>query len=186
MVDTHLGDSLKRQRLDRKMTLEELAKASDVSRSMISKIERGEAVPTTSTLGRLAEALDLSISQLVGGKAASGPVHIAAAQQPQFSEPGTGFIRRSVSPLYRGRGVDLALNSLPPGASTGPFPSHRRGVEEHLYVEAGRLRVEVGDESWELAEGDYLFYPADRDHSFHNDGVDEVRFLIVIDSTQLR
>lgn len=186
MTTTDLSRSLKSQRQKNNLTLDQLAGRSGVSRAMISKIERGEATPTTSVLGKLAEALDLSITQLVGGTARSGPVMIPAARQPVFQEAETGFVRRSLSPLYRGRGIDLALNTLPPGGRTGPFPSHRPGVEEHLYVQSGSVRIHVGEESWDMQAGDYLFYPADRDHVFENTGDTDAVFLIVIDGTQTR
>ncbi len=186
MTASDLPHSLKDHRRKNGLTLDQLARKSGVSRAMISKIERGDATPTTSILGKLAEALDVSISQLVGGTARSGPVMIPAEKQPSFVEPGTGFERRSLSPLYRGRGVDLARNTLPPGIRTGPFPSHRPGVEEHIFVQSGTVRIHVGPDSWDLKPGDYLFYPADEDHSFENLGDTEAVFLIVIDSTQLR
>ena len=186
MVDSPLPETLKAQRTRQELTIEALAKRSGVSRAMISKIERGETVPTTSTLGKLAEALDLSISQLIGGKGDTSALLTRRADQPEFVEPKSRFVRRSLSPLYRGRGVDFVLNTLPAGQRTGPFPSHRPGVEEHLYLQSGKLAVIVGDERFELAAGDFLFYPADRPHTFENLGNRDAVYFIVIDNTRLR
>ena len=74
MVEATVSQSLKAHRQKRCLTIQKLADASGVSRAMISKIERGDAVPTTSVLGKLAEALDTSISQLIGGPVASSAV----------------------------------------------------------------------------------------------------------------
>jgi hypothetical protein len=90
-------------------------------------------------LGRLAEALDLSNSQLVGGPRSEPVLHIPHDKQPSFVEEETGFERRSLSPLYRARGIDFVLNRLPPRARTGPFPSHRQSVERWLIGHAGEL-----------------------------------------------
>lgn len=181
-----IGPRLRDERRKRDLTIEALAASSGVSRAMISRVERGEAQPTTPVLGKLAEALDLSISQLVGGLEGVGTLVVRSNDQPRFHEEGSGFERRSLSPLYRGRGIDLVLNTLPPGARTGPFPSHRSGVEEHLWVQTGELLVEVGAEHHRLGEGDFLFYPADREHSFVNESDAPVSFVIAIDSTKLR
>ncbi|MEP5762265.1 MAG: XRE family transcriptional regulator [Litoreibacter sp.] len=181
-----LGNRLNSERRNHNLTIDALANKSGVSRSMISKVERGEAQPTTSVLGKLAEALDLSISQLVGGPQITGALVVRKADQPRFSEESSGFERRSLSPLYRGRGIDLVLNTLPPNSRTGPFPSHRAGVEEHLWVQSGNLMVEVGEEQHHLKAGDFLFYPADRDHSFINNEDTPAVFMIAIDSTKLR
>ncbi|SDX98693.1 transcriptional regulator, XRE family with cupin sensor [Ruegeria halocynthiae] len=183
MVEAAVSQSLKAHRQKRSLTIQKLADASGVSRAMISKIERGDAVPTTSVLGKLAEALDTSISQLIGGRVASSAVVVRAEDQPEYRDPRSGFVRRSLSPLYHGRGVDFVQNSLPPGQATEPFPSHRAGVEEHLFVQSGQLAVTVGSEIHKLSAGDFLFYPANQEHSFHNTGNDEAVFFIVIDGT---
>lgn len=181
-----LSEVLKRRRLERKLTLEQLAEKSGVSRAAISKIERGDSGASTSVLGKLAEALDLSISQLVGGERGEPILHIPRSRQPVFVEKQTGFERRSLSPLYGGRGIDFVLNSLPPKAKTGPFPSHRHGVEEHLYVQKGRLKVTLDGEAHVLEAGDFLFYRGDRSHTFENLANVTCEYFIVIDSTRLR
>ena len=181
-----LGDALKRRRAERKLTLDQLAARSGVSRAAISKIERGDSTASTSTLGKLAEALDLSISQLVGGARREAVLHIPRERQPSFVEEDTGFERRSLSPMYAGRGIDFVLNRLPPKAKTGPFPSHREGVEEHLYVTKGRLKVTLDGKPHIVEAGDFLFYRGDLHHSFENLGGTACEYFIVIDSTKLR
>lgn len=186
MTITQLPKLLKRHRTEHKLTLDGLSERSGVSRGMISKIERGETSPSTEIIGKLSEALGLSISQLIGGIRGDGIVYIEAVEQPIYHDKKSGFKRRSLSPMYRGRGVDFVLNSLPTGSRTSSFPSHRVGVEEHLFVEQGQLRVHVGEHSQDLATGDFLFYPADVEHSFENIGDEDAHFYTVIDSTRLR
>jgi len=186
MSTSQLPVLLKRCRTEQELTLDALSERSGVSRGMISKIERGQASPSAEVLGKLAEALGQSISQLVGGVRGDGIVKIEALAQPVYKEEPSGFERRSLSPMYRGRGVDFVLNTLPAGARTSPFPSHRAGVEEHLFVEQGQLRVHIGDKAQTLSAGDFLFYPADVEHTFENIGAETARFFIVIDSTRLR
>lgn len=181
-----LSEALRRQRVERKLTLDQLAAKSGVSRAAISKIERGDSAASASTLGKLAEALDLSISQLIGGTRSAPVLHIPRERQPTFVEDETGFERRSLSPMYSGRGIDFVLNRLPPRAKTGPFPSHREGVEEHLYVTKGRLKVTLGATAHILETGDFLFYRGDLSHSFENLGSTICEYFIVIDSTRLR
>jgi transcriptional regulator with XRE-family HTH domain len=181
-----LGEAVKRRRLEQRLTLEQLADKSGVSRAAISKIERGDSGASTPVLGKLAEALDLSISQLVGGPRSAPVLHIPRESQPVFIEEATGFERRSLSPMYFGRGIDFVLNRLPPKAKTGPFPSHRQGVEEHLYVTKGRLKVILDGEDHVLEAGDYLFFCADLSHAFENLASSVCEYFIVIDSTRLR
>lgn len=180
-----LGAKLRRLRAGKRWTIQQLATKSAVSRSMISKIERGEANPTTVVLGKLAEGLGVSISQLIGGRKARGARLLRPHDQPVYFESKSGFERRSLSPVSRRGGVDVVLNALPAGESTGPFPSHRDGVEEHLYVIRGRLIVTLGRKRFRLEAGDALFFPASVIHRFHNPGEIPTDYLIVIDNTAL-
>jgi len=180
-----LGGTLKKWRLSKQLTLQQLADQSGVSRAAISKIERGDSGASSSVVGKLSEALDVSISQLMGGQMRDKVVHIAAEKQPVFTEKRTGFERQSLSPLYLGKGVDFVLNRLPGRAKTGPFPSHRAGVEEHLHVAKGRLKVVLEDKQYIMETGDFLYYRADQTHLFENLGDEVCEYYIVIDSTQL-
>jgi len=179
------GTKLRRLRAGKRWTIQQLATMSAVSRSMISKIERGEASPTTVVLGKLAEGFGVSVSQLIGGCKARSARLLRPHDQPIYRESKSGFERRSLSPVSRHNGVDVVLNVLPAGGSTGPFPSHRGGVEEHLYVIRGRLIVTLGRKRFRLEVGDTLFFPASVIHRFDNPGEIQTDYLIVIDNTAL-
>ena len=187
MLRASLAARVRRLRLERGLTLRETEDRTGVSRSMLSKIERGRASPTATVLGKLAEGLGVSISQLVGGPARTArrqPTLLRAKDQSVFRAAKTGFERRSLSPVGRSRPVDLVVNFLPPGQSSGEFPPHPSGVEETLAVSAGRLRLILGRRKFELRAGDSIFYRADVAHRFDNPSPDETAvFYIVVDYT---
>ncbi len=60
-----LGDRLRRKRREGSLTQEELASISGVSQVMIAKIEQGRRQPRLTVLTRLANALDIPLSELV-------------------------------------------------------------------------------------------------------------------------
>jgi len=186
-----LGVQLKRLRRDKGLTLEALATLSGVSRSMISKIERGQSQPTTPVVGRLAEALEVGISTLVGAypgvRRNANEVVLRAGEQPVFVDAETGFERRSLSPVAgkEKHGVDLAMNSLPPYGLSGVFVAHSPLVEEHVVAIKGRLRVRLDQRHYDLAPGDALFFRADVSHQFENLGRGACEYLIVIDRSRL-
>ncbi len=60
-----LGRALRGLRVERKMTLEALAKASDLHWTYLSGIERGRRNPTLKVLAAIASALDVTTSELV-------------------------------------------------------------------------------------------------------------------------
>lgn len=60
-----LGRALRQTRVEREMTLEALAKASDLHWTYLSGIERGRRNPTLKVLAAVAVALDIKTSELV-------------------------------------------------------------------------------------------------------------------------
>ncbi len=153
-----LADEIRRRRRERDLSLEALASLSGVSRSMISKIERGEAAPSTVVLSRLAEALGVTFSRLMSPATEVEVLLIPASRQPVLRDEASGFLRRCLSPVLPGRGIDWVLNTLPPGATTGEFVAHRRGVSEYIFVLKGRLRATIGDRAVGVEEGDSLYF----------------------------
>jgi transcriptional regulator with XRE-family HTH domain len=180
-----LGANLRLLRLEKNLTLEALAQLSGVSRAMISKIERGNSMPTAMVLGKLSKALNVGLSRLVGGYSDREPTLLSPFEQPVFRDPESGLERRSLSPLFPDRMVDFVLNTLPPNASVA-FPPHQAGIEEYLYVSRGRIAVIVGDKRFEVPAGSSLFYPGNVRHEFHNISKQTAEFFIVIDDNGAR
>ena len=181
-----LADEVRLHRKQRDLSLEALAALSGVSRSMISKIERGEAVPSTAVLSRLAEALGVTFSRLMAPETEREILLIPAARQPVLRDEASGFLRRCISPVLPGRGIDWVLNTLPPKANTGEFVAHRRGVSEYIYVLKGRLQAVIGDRILVANEGDSLYFEADAGHAFTNIGSGPCEYFLVIDASRLR
>jgi transcriptional regulator with XRE-family HTH domain len=61
-----IGDNLKRQRIRKALTQEELAQQAGLTTASVARIERNETEPRMSTLRKLAKALDLDPAELVG------------------------------------------------------------------------------------------------------------------------
>ena len=181
-----LAKEIRHFRKKSQLSLEQLAEASGVSRSMISKIERCETVPSTVILSKLAEALGVTFSQLMAPAVDREIVHIPAARQPILRDEQSGFQRRCLSPVLPARGVDWVLNTLPPGSETGNFVAHRRGVEEYIYVLRGKLRAVIGDKEVQLSEGDSLYFQADTNHAFFNVGRTDCQYFLIIDTAKVR
>lgn len=181
-----LAEELRHFRKKKHFSLEALAETSGVSRSMISKIERCEAVPSTAILSKLAEALGVTFSRLMAPEIEREIVHIPTSRQPILKDDETGLLRRCLSPVLPGRGIDWVLNTLPPNAEAGNFVAHRRGVEEYIYVLRGRLRASIGDQRVVLNQGDSLYFQAHEDHSFLNIGKTACEYFLVIDTSKVR
>ncbi len=181
-----LAETLRTKRKGKGLAIEQLAEASGVSRSMISKIERAEAVPSTSVLSRLAEALGVTFSQLLVEPEEQDVVVLPQRVQPVLRDQASGFTRRCISPILPGRGIDWVLNTLPVGSTTGEFTAHRRGTDEYIYVLSGTLEARLGEQSHRLEAGDAVYFQATSTHEFRNLGPTDCQYFLVIDSTPFR
>jgi transcriptional regulator with XRE-family HTH domain len=177
-----LGERVRALRRERGLTLEMLAEQSGVSRAMISKLERGEKNPTLVVAAKVAEGLGMNLSRLVGVEEKRKVVVVPRGRRMTMRDPETGFERQLLSPSLGGGGVEFMRNVVPEGSTSGELPPHRRGVEEYVVVERGRLRAVLGGEEYVLEEGDAAYFEADVAHRFDNAGVGECSYYLVIDS----
>jgi transcriptional regulator with XRE-family HTH domain len=171
------------------LSLDTLATKSGVSRSMISVIERGESSPTAVVLDKLAAGLGVALGSLfdtpAAEKALPGPV-ARRHDQPQWQDPGSGYIRRNVSPLGVPQPMQLAEVHFPPGARVA-FETGARDarVYQQIWVLEGAMDIRVGEESHRLREGDCLAMQLDRPTMFHNPTRKTARYAVVIASETL-
>jgi transcriptional regulator with XRE-family HTH domain len=175
-----LGGRVRELRRGRGLTLEELAERSGVSRAMISKVERGEKNPTLVVAAKVAEGLETTLSELLGTEERRKIIVVHRERQMVMRDPETGFERQLLSPSLGGRAVEFIRNIVPRESTSGEFLPHRRGVEEYVVVEKGRLRAIIGGEEYLLEEGDALYFEADVSHRFDNAGDGECSYYLVI------
>src|SRR5215207_9556372 len=175
-----LGGRVRELRRGRGLTLEELAERSGVSRAMISKLERGEKNPTLVVAAKVAEGLEITLSELLGTEEQRKIIVVHRERQMVMRDPETGFERQLLSPSLGGRAVEFIRNIVPRESTSGEFLPHRRGVEEYVVVEKGRLRAIIGGEEYLLEEGDALYFEADVSHRFDNAGDGECSYYLVI------
>ncbi|TCK24436.1 helix-turn-helix domain-containing protein [Pseudonocardia endophytica] len=172
-----IGPKVRQLRQDNGLSLQQLARRADVSAAAIHKVERGDMVPTVTTLLKLASALGRPMGHFVDGDGEPPAVahHVHADDRPAApSLPGVAESVVSGPPerfTVRGRITDVE-----PGAGLEP---DRHGGEDLLLVLDGALDVSVGDERYTLSEGDSLHFPADHRVRVHNATSDPARVLRV-------
>ncbi len=164
-------------------SLEALAERSQVSRSAISLIERGQSSPTAAVLDRLSSALGVTLASLFEDSAspAAEPSPVArAAEQPEWTDPGSGYVRRNLSPAARSP-IQLVEVRFPPGQRVA-YDTGARDAEVHqqLWVIDGTMEVTVGDTHWRLDAGDCLAMQLDRPIVFHNPTKRPARYLVAL------
>jgi transcriptional regulator with XRE-family HTH domain len=161
-------------------TLEEMSAACDVSRSMLSEIERGRANPTLAVAYRIAQAFGLSLDELVELPNITRRLDVIRVDDESSYFRSDRYCRiRTLSPLHLEKAVEFYEIVLHAGGALKSEP-HFEGAKELLTVQQGSVRVRAAEEEVELNTGDSAHYPADVVHAIENlDQRDAVLFLVV-------
>ncbi len=165
-----------------KLTLDQLAAASGVSRSMLSQIERGQANPTLAVTFRIAQAFGISIGELVDQRWASSSIEVVHGDDPNnlFRADDECQIR-TLSPLHMEKNIEFYELTLAPGSRLSSAP-HFEGTKELLTVSQGRASIVSGDSVTELEIGDTAHYRADLAHRIENIGDVTLMCYLVVTS----
>jgi transcriptional regulator with XRE-family HTH domain len=174
--------NLKRLRMKRGLSLEALAKASDVSRGMLSQIELGRSVPTISLLWKVARALDVPFSALTSDHGTDGNVLLPAAKAKILTSAGGAFTSRALFPFEAERRVEFYKLTLAPRAVENADP-HAPGTMENLAVAAGQVEITAAGVSYILKPEDAILFAADVPHSYRNLGAKTAIMYLVMTYT---
>ena len=164
-----LGERIRTERLQRRLSLQQLEARTGVSRSMLSEVERGGKAPTVLVLDRIATGLDTSIARLLGQERRARVIVLRRSEQDAATDP-SGWERRILSPVLAGVEFELMRTTIPPGVDAGQFAPHAPGSREYLAMERGTLRLTIDGTPHELSAGDSIYYAGDCWHGFANPG----------------
>jgi transcriptional regulator with XRE-family HTH domain len=179
-INRHLGGRVKHLRATRGWSLESLANASGVSRSMLSQIEREQANPTLAVTLRIARAFGLTLGELLEMPGAASAVTVIRANDHTYHyRSDKDCTIRTLSPLNLEKDVEFYEIRLQPGGALRSSP-HFEGTREFLTVQKGRLRIESASDAEELDSGDSASYRADVPHALINIGKTESIILLIV------
>lgn len=180
-----IGSNLKRLRTKRALSLEALAKLAGVSRAMIGQIEGGRSMPTIGLLWKIARALEVPFSALMGGGSGGGMTVMRADRAKVLTSKDGSFASRALFPYDSERRVEFYELTMQPGALEQAEP-HAPGTTENLTVAEGDVEIVAGSERSLLATGDSVFFQADVPHSYRNAGSGKaVMFLVMTYTTMI-
>jgi len=185
-INVRIARRVRGLRQQQGLSLEALAQKSEVSRSMISLIERGESSPTAVVLEKLAAGLGVTLASLFDAPAAArapgGPV-ARRDDQPQWRDPASGYLRRNVSPPGVPQPMQIVEVHFPPGSRVAFENGGRdRRVYQQVWLLEGVIDVTLGEEHYRLRDGDCLAMQLDRPTMFHNPTRKPARYAVVIAS----
>jgi transcriptional regulator with XRE-family HTH domain len=162
---TTLADRIAFLRKQRNMTLNELANSSGLTKSYLSKVERGLSVPSISTAMKVAQSLELSVGQLLGEAQYEDAISIVRSdERPSFLRGGSasGYDYEMLAPGKQFKMMEPFI-MRPPLA----FQDDRRfnhSGQEIIFVLSGQMEIDFGSERYKLSKGDCAYFDAHVPH----------------------
>ncbi len=158
--------------------MRKLAVRSGLSANALSMIERGRSSPSVSTLYKLADALDVSITEFFGPQPAKQHVILVKAEERSRVPFVRGLWEGLGGEKFSGR-VEPFLLTLETGGSSGQSTMIHTG-HEFVFCLRGQLEYLVEKHAYELDAGDSLLFSANLGHRWRNPGKTVVNALIVL------
>ena len=174
----NIGPVLKRIRFERGLTLEETSNLTDVSKSMLGQIERGESNPTISVLWKISTKLRISFSELLGNETDNFKIISIADMEPLYESDGKMMLY-NVFPFNPISGFEYFYIKLLPGAKHVSTP-HQNSTEEYIVVTKGTLRLTVEEQVFELTVSSAFKFKSNKNHSYSNPYDNEVIFQNIV------
>jgi len=182
-----LGKKINHERLKRKLTLEDLSKSTGLSKSFLSQIERGLAQPSITSLKKIARQFGFSVVNLFSEENNSYSIWgysnsfnefngersayvqdvevVRADRRKKLALPGSRVMYDLLTPDMNRR-LEVMYMHVTQGENSGDEPMLDPPGEKIGIVLKGSIEMQVGDDIYQLKEGDSIYYPANVPHSW--------------------
>jgi len=182
-INSRIAGRVRALRTAADMSLEALATRCDVSRSMISLIERGETSPTAVLLEKIATGLGVTLGSLFDEPTGTPNPVSTARDRVRWKDPQSGYIRRNISPANFPSPIRIVEVEFPAGAQVAYETGARdSAVAQQIWVRAGAIEVTVGKVTHKLAADDCLAMQLDAPVTFRNRTRKVARYVVVLSS----
>ena len=163
-----VAGNIRRLRKEKKLTMEELAKLSGVSKSMLAQIERGDGNPTISTLWKISNGMKVPFDALTVRPEVTYEIVKTAEVQPILEDDGK--VRNySIFPDDENRRFAGYYLELDPDSYWESEP-HLRGTTEFITVFSGTVEIKADGKQFQVSEGENIRFKGDTEHSYRNSG----------------
>ena len=182
-INRRIADRISALRAERGLSLDALAKKCDVSRSMISLIERGETSPTAVVLDKLAFGLGVTLASLFEAPQPDASPLVRRAEQLQWTDPQSGYTRRNVSPPHFRSPLQIVEVEFPAGATVSYEAGLREvGIHQQVWMLAGCMEFIFDGQHHRLQAGDCLAMQENQRIVFQNTSKLPARYIVVVNT----
>ena len=165
---------LRAVRRQRGLTLEQLAEQTGLTKSYLSKVERRQSTPSIAVALKVARALDVDVGRLFSDEAAEEKITVdraadrGSADGQRYRVLASSLLGKSMSPFV-----------VRPTASVADDPHPEHAGQEFVFVHAGRVELDYGDQTITLGAGDCAYFDASVSHKIRALGEEQAEVVVV-------
>jgi transcriptional regulator with XRE-family HTH domain len=163
------------------MTLDQLADSAGLTKSYVSKVERGLSIPSISTALKIAGTFDLSVGQLLGETQYDDAISVVRrGERPSFMRGGSssGYDYEMLAPGKRFKTMEPFIMRPPL-----KFQDDRRfehGGQEMVFVLSGAIELAFGSHNYTLNTGDCAYFDSHIPHRSRSLNGKVAQVLVVV------
>ncbi len=154
----------------RNITHEELAGLSGLTTEQLSIIFQSDKIPSLSALIKISRGLGVRLGTFLDDNENFGPVLTRQAERNESATftsqnrvGGSHMDFFSLASQKAGRAMEPFIIDIVPGEGNGAQPSSHEG-EEFIFVLKGEVTVHYGNETYQLHQGDSIYYDSIVEH----------------------
>ena len=168
-----IGPKVRGLRSKKKLSLVQLGEHTGLSAGLLSKIERGQLVPTLPTLLRIALVFGVGLEHFFVNSSERPTVAVVRKKDRLRLPDHPG----EESPSYFFESLDFPVTDRKMEAYYAEFKAHAKPMEPHkhagaeiIYVITGQLVVTINGDDTMLGQGDSMYFDSSVPHSYRHHG----------------
>jgi len=176
-VNRSISVNLKRIRKAKNISLDMVSEQTGVSKSMLARIERGEANPSVACLVKISSGLRIEFNQLM--EPPREAFHFIPFEKMIPTKELTGkYSIYTYCPYDNNKAFEIYGISLYP---KGIYYSgaHGENTMEYITVISGKLSLKVSGITYEIRPGDFFRFDSDVEHWYCNNSEEMTKLIVV-------
>ena len=167
-----IGQKIKQLRIQKGLTLEELASRSELTKGFLSQVERNLTTPSIGTLEDILEALGSNLSEFFHEEEEK---QIVFGVQDFFEDEQDDYKIEWVIPNAQKNEMEPILLTLHPGKKSHELSAHHG--EEFGYVLQGKIELIIGNNIYKCAKGETFYFVPNKTHYIKNISEGETKLI---------
>lgn len=170
--ELQIGLKIRRLRQERRMTLQDLAEATGLSKPLLSQIENEQVIPPLSTLLRIAKAFKVPLHTFFQEEGSTGKCVLVRAGESRrlprragHGETPPPYTYHSLAYGKKHRNLEPFLVEFEATEWSDDLQVSHEG-EEFLFLLEGELELHYGDQVMSMGPGDSVYYDSAEPHGY--------------------